>query len=116
MGPTPTPARRRDALANALGDPSLQVAYWSPAEDRFVDAAGQPMALPGEGTGQAVTLLERNGVPEAAIIHDAVLLDEPGLVASVASAMRLAVENDRLTAEVQAQLREVRASRARIVE
>ena len=116
MGPTPTPARLRDALANALGDPSLQVAYWSAAEDRFVDAAGQPMELPDEGTGQAVTMLERNGVPEAAIIHDAILLDEPGLVASVASAMRLAVENDRLTAEVQAQLEEVRASRARIVE
>jgi len=116
MGPTPTPARLRDALANALGDPSLQVAYWSPAEDRFVDAAGQPMELPDEGTGQAVTLLERNGVPVAAIIHDAILLEEPGLVASVASAMRLAVENDRLTAEVQAQLHEVRASRARIVE
>jgi signal transduction histidine kinase len=116
MGPTPTPARLRDALANALGDPSLQVAYWSSAEDRFVDAAGLPMELPDEGTGQAVTLLERNGVPEAAIIHDAILLEEPGLVASVASAMRLAVENDRLTAEVQAQLHEVRASRARIVE
>src|SRR3954453_20488891 len=116
MGPTPTPARLRDALANALGDPSLQVAYWSPAEDRFVDASGQPMELPGEGSGQAVTLLERNRVPEAAIIHDAILLEEPGLVASVASAMRLAVENDRLTAEVEAQLQEVRASRARIVE
>ena len=30
LGQTPTPARLRDALANALGDPSLQVAYWSP--------------------------------------------------------------------------------------
>ena len=61
-------------------------------------------------------MLERNGVPEAAIVHDAILLEEPGLVASVASAMRLAVENDRLTAEVRSQLEEVRASRARIVE
>ena len=74
------------------------------------------MTLPDGGLGQAVTLLERNGVREAAIIHDAILLEEPGLIASVASAMRLAVENDRLTAEVQAQLEEVRASRARIVE
>ena len=60
-------------------------------------------------------MLERNGVREAAIIHDAILLEEPGLIASVAGAMRLAVENDRLTAEVEAQLTEVRASRARIV-
>jgi signal transduction histidine kinase len=116
IGRTPTPARLRDALANALGDPFLEVAYWSPSQDRFVDAAGQPMDLPGDGTGQAVTMLERDGLREAAIIHDAILLEEPGLIASVASAMRLAVENDRLTGEVEAQLHEVRASRARIVE
>jgi signal transduction histidine kinase len=116
LGQTPTPARLRDALANALGDPSLQVAYWAPSQDRFVDAAGEPMVLPDDGTGQAVTMLERGGVQEAAIIHDAILLEEPGLIASVASAMRLAVENDRLTSEVEAQLQEVRASRTRIVE
>lgn len=116
LGQTPTPARLRDALANALGDPSLQVAYWEPIQERFIDAAGVMMELPEDGTGQAVTMLERNGVREAAIIHDAILLEDPGLIASVASAMRLAVENDRLTGEVEAQLREVRASRARIVE
>ncbi len=116
LGRTPTPARLRDALANALGDPTLQVVYWAPARDRWVDAAGEPMEMPDVGTGQAVTMLERSGVREAAIIHDAILLEEPGLVASVAAAMRLAVENDRLTAEVEAQLHEVRASRARIVE
>ena len=115
LGQTPTPARLRDALANALGDPSLRVAYWSPVQDRFVDASGERVELPDEGTGQAVTILERDGVPAAAIIHDAILLEEPGLVASVASAMRLAVENDRLTAAVEDQLTEVRASRARIV-
>jgi signal transduction histidine kinase len=116
LGQNPTPAHLRDALANALGDPSLQVAYWAPGQDRFVDAVGESMELPEVGADQAVTLLERDGVPEAAIIHDAILLEDPGLIASVASAMRLAVENDRLTAEVEAQLQEVRASRARIVE
>jgi signal transduction histidine kinase len=116
MGQTPTPARLRDALANALGDPTLQVAYWAANQDRFVDAAGVPMAMPEVATGQAVTMLERNGVREAAIIHDAILLEDPSLIASVASAMRLAVENDRLTSEVEAQLQEVRASRTRIVE
>jgi signal transduction histidine kinase len=74
-----------------------------------------PVDLPSDDSGQAVTILERDGVQEAAIIHDAILLDEPGIVASVASAMRLAVENERLTAAVEEQLTEVRASRARIV-
>jgi len=116
LGQTPTPARLRDALANALGDPTLQVAYWDASQDRFVDAAGMTLDLTEIGAGQAVTMLERDGVREAAIVHDAILLDDPGLMAAVASAMRLAVENDRLTAMVQEQLQEVRASRARIVE
>ncbi|MFI5260057.1 MAG: sensor histidine kinase [Candidatus Limnocylindrales bacterium] len=66
--------------------------------------------------GRALTLLERGGEPLAAILHDPALLDDPGLVTSVATAVRLAVENDRLTQEVKAQLAEVRASRTRIVE
>ena len=116
LGQTPTPARLRDALASALGDTSLQVAYWSTGDNRFVDGEGGPMDLPETGSGRAVTMLRRNEVTEAAIIHDAVLLDDPGLIAAVASALRLAVANDRLTAEVDARLQEVRASRMRIVE
>ena len=116
LGQTPTPARLREALANALGDPRLQVVQWSSSRRTFVGADGEPAELPAEGSGQAVTRLERGGQPMAAIVHDPVLLDDPGLVASVASAMRLAVENERLTAEVEAQLEEVRASRMRIVE
>jgi signal transduction histidine kinase len=116
LGQTPTPARLREALAQALGDPSLQVAYWSPTRQRFEDSAGEPVELPETGAGQAVTMLERDGVREAAIVHDAILLDDPGLIAAVAGALRLAVANDRLTAEVKTQLEEVRASRARIVE
>jgi signal transduction histidine kinase len=68
-----------------------------------------------EGSSRAVTFLERDGEPIAAILHDPVLLEDPGLVASVASAMRLSVENERLQAEVESQLGEVRESRARIV-
>jgi len=108
-------ARLRDALANALGDPDLSVAYWASETSTFVAPDGAAAALPAEGSGRAVTVLERDGEPIAAIIHDAALLDDPGLVASVASAMRLAVENERLQAEVEAQLGEVRESRARIV-
>jgi signal transduction histidine kinase len=66
--------------------------------------------------GRAVTMLEREGSPLAAILHDPALLEDPGLVASVATAVRLTVENDRLQGEVHAQLAEVRESRARIVE
>ena len=88
----------------------------SAAVDGYVDAAGDRLELPDSGSGRAVTLLARGGDPLAAILHDPVLLDDPGLVASVASALRLAVENERLQGQVEGQLDEVRASRARIVE
>jgi signal transduction histidine kinase len=44
------------------------------------------------------------------------LLDEPSLVRAASAAARLAIDNERLHAEVRAKLEEVQASRARIVE
>ena len=117
LGETPEPAELRRALATALGDPSLEVLLFDEDSGGFVDPAGGPVGSPADVAGsRAVTLLEREGAPLAAILHDPALLDDPGLVASVATAVRLTVENDRLQAEVREQLAEVKASRARIVE
>ena len=115
LGDTPEPERLREALAGALGDPSLEVVYWSPPFRTFLDRNGVPTD-PADATDQAVTYLERDGRPIAAILHDPALAEDPGLVAAVGSAVRLAVENDRLTEEVRSQLAEVQASRTRIVE
>ena len=45
----------RGALARALGDPSLALAYWFAAESRYVDSGGRPVELPQAGTGRRVT-------------------------------------------------------------
>jgi signal transduction histidine kinase len=116
LGSDPTPGRLGDALANALGDPTLEVGYWSDSAPGYVDAAGRRLDLPEPSADRGVTFLERDGTPLAAIAHDPALLDDPGLVAAVTSALRLAVENERLQEEVETQLDEVRASRARLVE
>ncbi len=105
----------RDRLARTLGDPSLEVAYWIGDGHGWVDGAGQPIALPEPGD-RAVTQVTVSGSPIAALVHDPVLLDDPDLVRSVAATAGLVLENERLAAEVRAQLAEVRASRARIVE
>ena len=61
--------------------------------------------------------IERDGEALAVLVHDRTIDEQdPGLVEAVASAARLAIENEQLTARVRAQLEEVRASRARIVE
>jgi signal transduction histidine kinase len=115
LGDMPAPDNLRPALAAALGDPSLEVFRWNAEIEAFVDATGRPTRLQNDER-RAVTILQGVDQPLAAIVHDQALLEDPGLVASVASAVRLTAENDRLAAEVRAQLEEVRASRARIVE
>ena len=102
------------ALARALGDRSLEVAYALDGEDRWVDADGLPVSLPVPGDPRAVTLVERNGVQLAALIHDPAL--DEGLVRGAGAAAGMAIANEQLRAEVRAQLEEVRASRQRIVE
>jgi signal transduction histidine kinase len=106
----------REALARRLGDPSLQIAYFRPERGDYVDERGHPMNLRVVGSGRAVTLLESAGEPIAALVHDEFLRHDPEIVEAVAAAARLAISNERLRAEVKAQLEEVWASRARIVE
>jgi signal transduction histidine kinase len=108
----------RDALARALRDPTLVLAFPAPAGDGFVGSDGQPAVLPGENDrGRAVARLERDGELLAVLVYDpAIEREDPGRVAAVGSVARLALENERLAAQVRAQLEEVRASRARIVE
>ncbi len=116
LGQLPTPEHLRPALSSALGDPSLEVLRWDPLSGSYHDHEGQVVDPSTVGPTRAVALLETDRGRVAAIVHDASLLDEPGLVASVTAAMRLAVENEQLQAEVRAQLEDVRASRLRIVE
>ncbi len=103
----------RDALADALGDPKLEVGYW--LGDRYVDADGRPLALPAAGSRRRVTLVERDGEAIAVLVHDPAVLDDPGLSDALATATRLAAANARLQAEVRAQLAELRASRRRLL-
>jgi signal transduction histidine kinase len=109
------PGSVRDALARALGDPSLQLALWLPERRCYVDADGRPVELPAPRSGRSVTALGPADAPVAALIHDPVLLERRGLLTAAGAAARLALENERLQAELRAQLAELRASRARIV-
>src|SRR5262245_55575029 len=115
LGDTRAPGKLRDALARALHDPSLSVAYWLPERRRYVDVDGRPVELPTKPP-QMATIVEREGRPVAALIHDCTLRDQPDLVAAVGAAAGLALENERLQADLRARLAELRASRARIVE
>jgi signal transduction histidine kinase len=116
LGEPQTPLNLREALARALGDPSLELAFWFPAESRYVSGHGGPVQLPGPGAGRRATFVERDGQPIAVLLHDPVLEHNAELVRSVCAAAGLALENERLQAELRARLAELQASRARLVE
>jgi signal transduction histidine kinase len=81
-----------------------------------VDVDGRAVELPDDGGSTVATIVEREGRPVAALLHDATLRDEPDLVQAVGAAAGLALENERLQADLRVRLDELRASRARIVD
>jgi signal transduction histidine kinase len=103
----------RDALANALGDPSLEVAY--KADGGWVDSQGKPVALPPKEAGRAVTPIERDGTPVAVLVHDPEVLADPSVADAVRRAGRLAAANAQLQTDVRAQAAELEASRRRLL-
>jgi signal transduction histidine kinase len=103
----------RDRLARTLGDSTLQLAYRLD-DGRYVDESGEAAIVP-DRPERAVTLLTARDEVLAALVHDPALLDEPALVESVRATAGLVLENERLAAEVRAQLAQVRASRTRLL-
>jgi signal transduction histidine kinase len=113
LGQAPPPGSVQAALAQAVGDPELKIAYWLPDSRRHVDASGRPVAAPVAEPGRAVTALVRDGRQIAIVAHTAAM---PDLEPELGAAVRLALENERLQAQALAQLDQLRASRVRIVE
>jgi signal transduction histidine kinase len=97
----------RDALARALGEPGLVLVYRDVSGAGWIDADGAPAERPPGAT-------ELMGV--AAVGHRPGALQDARLVDEIARAALPALEHERLRAQLRAQLAELRASRARIVE
>ena len=98
-------ARRPDPAGRLLAAAAPAVGRRPPAAD---------FTTPGPGDGRATTPVEQDGRPVAMLVHEAA--DEPELVRAVGGAAALALDNERLEAELRANVQELRASRARIVE
>jgi hypothetical protein len=76
----PAPANLRVALARALRDPSLKLAYWLPDFGVYVDREGQEVDVAADDEGRVTTLTDRDGTRVAALIHDRALGEEPELL------------------------------------
>jgi signal transduction histidine kinase len=112
----PSPADLQDALSRALRDPSLSLLYWLPDFGSYADLEGRAVELPESDDARAVTLIDRDGIHVAALLHDLALAQEPELLEAVTAAASIALENAQLHVELRARLEELRGSRARVID
>lgn len=112
VGEAPTRSGLQASLAKALGDPTVQLAFWSSDQGEYITSTGHPIEVAASQT-RAVTLLGEGQERLGAVLHDPALLAEPTRVQAASSAIGLAIENEQRKAIAASVLR---SSRARIAE
>jgi signal transduction histidine kinase len=113
---TETSVERREAvIAEALDDPRLRLAFWLPGAHSYVDREAHPIERPAAGSGLAWTAIGADHPPEAALVHDSALCEEPELLRAAGRTLMLAIDNGRLKDELEAQAADLAASRSRLL-
>jgi DNA-binding NarL/FixJ family response regulator len=108
-----SPSQLRDLLAEALGDPTLVVGFWT-GTNEYTGVDGTPVTLPHPPKPRTLTWIADGDDHLAVLVHDPAVATRPALVRTVVAAARLALSNARLQAPQRRQLDELRASRERI--
>jgi signal transduction histidine kinase len=104
----------REALADALGDPSVQVGYVTAAGDGYVDDEGRRLP-PEPGDGRVATPIAVDGEQVGVVVHTRPIVEDPRLLTAFSAAVGLASRNARLQAQVRGRIAEVSASRQRLL-
>ena len=114
LGDIPRRGSLTATLAHAVGDPSLVIGYRL-GDTGYADELGRPVAVPDSDSGRAVTTVEADGTPAAVLLHDPAALRAAGLADAITAAVRVALDNARLESDIRARVRDVDASRARLL-
>lgn len=107
----------RDALRRVLADPDLEIVYTHVGSGGgWITGLGEQTARPVSADRRAFTPIDRDGKPVAGLVHDRRLLRHPRRLQAALDAASLAIDNERLKAQLRAELLEARASRSRIID
>jgi signal transduction histidine kinase len=101
-------------LARALGDPAAMLVHARDGQRGWIDATGRIVPVPPDG--REMTMIVASGRPVSALVHACGRSPDTELVEDIAATGRLALAHERLQALRHADLAELRASRARIVD
>ncbi|HEY1106165.1 MAG TPA: histidine kinase, partial [Agromyces sp.] len=105
----------RSAIARALGDPSVELVYWLPVREGFVDEQGVGVDPP-DSPDRGFVVIESGDSPAGAIVYDARLVGDAKRVQAVGRVAAIAIARERLTTELRASQTALRHSRVRLVE
>jgi signal transduction histidine kinase len=103
------------ALARALGDDSLRLVFWMPDRNMYVDRNGDRAELTADG-GRGTVEITLAGERIGAIEFDPTLNPDTERVRAAGRVVAIAVDHERVTAELLSSQMALRQSRARIVE
>jgi signal transduction histidine kinase len=104
------------ALAEALGDRSVQLVLWWPARAGYFDGAGNQVELPANGERRAAVEIDSDGRRLGAILYDATLIAEPELVRSAGRVVAIALERELLSTELTRSQEALELARSQIAE
>jgi class 3 adenylate cyclase len=102
LGALPTLTRLQAVLRTRLGDANLEVLRWSEGQAAFIDQDGRATSPPADDAHGRLTVLERDGKPVAAVLHDAAISDEPSLADTIRAAVIIALDATELRDELRA--------------
>lgn len=115
--PTQDAAALRGVLAQVLGDPSIEVLFARPGTGQLMDAEGQPAALDTVTDRGAVAVRGPDGHDVGVTLsYDRTLFGDPAPVEQAGRVVAVALERERLRAELLAEQEALRTSRSRLVE
>ncbi|WP_448810761.1 sensor histidine kinase [Agromyces bauzanensis] len=104
------------ALANALGDPTLRLSFWVPMREAFVDEDGVPVPTTEPVRGRGTVEIRLDGRLVGAITYNSDLIGDADVVRTAGRVVAIAVDRERLTAELRASRIALQRSRERLVD
>jgi signal transduction histidine kinase len=111
-----SPSELRDAVSDALEDPSVRLLYWRGGrEPGWVDEAGRPTVLPRPSARVAVTEVRHDSLHVAALVQDASLAQSPNVSRAALAYALVVLENAQLVDRLETSVGQLVSSRSRLV-